>query len=134
VRADQAPAERLDSALKRRLRDVLGRESVTEAELRAVAEQGRACTLILRGLIDVTRIRLDRLSADPASSLAEVAAAYRELSDLQPDLDELDALLTELDALSHELRTHWVGSSLPIQPLGAKQPFGGGPARPPDIP
>jgi chromosome segregation ATPase len=109
VRADHVPAERLDSALKRRLRDVLGRDSVTEAELRAVAEQGRACTLILRGLIDGSRTRLDRLSADPASSLAEVAAAYRAISDLQPDLDELEALMTALDARSHELRARWVG-------------------------
>jgi hypothetical protein len=110
VWADRVPAERLDSALKRRLRDVLGRDSVTEADLRALAEQGQACILILRGLIDATRRRLDRLSADPASSLAEVAAAFRALTDLEPDLDELEELLSRLDARSHELRAHWLAN------------------------
>jgi hypothetical protein len=40
-------AESLDSALKARLRAVLDGQPVTEAELRSMAEEGRACALIL---------------------------------------------------------------------------------------
>ena len=40
-------AATLDSALKERLRAVLDRQPVTEAELRKLAEEGRACALIL---------------------------------------------------------------------------------------
>jgi hypothetical protein len=96
--------------LKRRLRAVLDDEPVTEADLRALNEQGRACTLILGALIDNAKRDLERLAPDPASSLAEVAAALQTLKELQPDLDELQELLAALDQRAHVFRAGWVSA------------------------
>lgn len=102
------PGDSLDAALKRRLRAVLDDQLVTEADLRALSDQGRACTLILGALIDDAKRDLERLSLDPASSLAEVAVALQTLKDLQPDFDELQALLAAVDGRAHEYRARWV--------------------------
>jgi hypothetical protein len=48
---------------------------VTEAELRKLAEEGRACELILGGQLQRSEQRLEALSSDPTSSLVEIAAA-----------------------------------------------------------
>ena len=45
-------AETLDSVLKERLRAVLDSRPVTEAQLRKLFEEGRACALILSGQLD----------------------------------------------------------------------------------
>jgi hypothetical protein len=100
----------LDAALKRRLRAVLDDEPVTEADLRALDEQGRACTLILGALIDSAKRDLERLAPDPASSLAEVAAALQALRKLQPDFDELQELRAALDHRAHEFRAGWASA------------------------
>jgi hypothetical protein len=55
-------AETLDSALKERLRAVLGQRPVTEAELRKLSEQGRACTLILGAQLARSEHRLAELA------------------------------------------------------------------------
>jgi hypothetical protein len=103
-------AETLDSALKERLRAVLDRQPqpVSEAELRKLFEEGRACTLILSGQLEGGERRLDELAADPASSLAEVATAVRTVNELRPDLDELRALLAELEGRAREFRAAWL--------------------------
>jgi hypothetical protein len=102
--------ETLDSALKERLRAVLDRrpQPVTEAELRKLFEEGRACTLILSGQLEGGERRLAELAADPASSLAEVAAAMRTVNELRPDLDELHTLLAELEGRAREFRASWL--------------------------
>jgi hypothetical protein len=79
----------LDAALKSRLRAVLAGRSVTEAELRKLFEEGRACSLILSGELEHTEQRLADLSLDAASSMADLAAAVRRANELRPDLDEL---------------------------------------------
>ena len=100
--------EPLDAALKARLRAVLDGQRVTEAELRRLFDEGRACTLILNGELEHIEDRLADLSLDPESSLTEFAAEVRRANELRPDLDELQALLGELERRAHELRVSWV--------------------------
>ncbi len=100
----------LDSELKDRLRAVLAERRVTEAELRKLAEEGRACALILGAQLAKREQALAALSADPASSLSEIASALRDVNQLRPDLDELEALLEELDGRAREFRLAWVST------------------------
>jgi hypothetical protein len=103
--------ETLDVSLKERLRDVLGRRTVTEATLRKLSEQGAACVLILDARLTRSERRLAELSADPESSFAEIAAEVRAITDLRPDIEELHALLAALDTHARELRAAWLGAS-----------------------
>ena len=98
----------LDAALKARLRAVLARRCVTEAQLRKVFEEGRACVLILSGELEHTERRLADLSLDAASSMTDIAAAVRRANELRPDLDELHALLAELEGRAREFRASWL--------------------------
>jgi chromosome segregation ATPase len=102
--------ETLDSALKERLRAVVKDEPVTEAGLRKLAEEGRACQLILGGQLQHSEERLEALSSDPSSSLVDIAEALREVNELRPDLDELEALLEELQGRAREFRARWTSS------------------------
>ena len=102
--------ETLDSALKERLRAVLGREPVTEAELRKLSEEGRACALILGAQLKRVEQRLGELTSDPASSLAEIADAFRNMNELRPDLDELRVLLDGLQGRAREVRASWLAA------------------------
>jgi chromosome segregation ATPase len=101
-------AEALDSVLKERLRAVLDGRAVTEAELRKLAEEGRACALIMRAQLERSERRLSELAADPASALTEIAAALRDVNELRPDLGELDALLARLQERAREFRAAWL--------------------------
>ena len=83
---------------------------MTEAELRKLAEEGRACELILGGQLQRAEQRLEALASDPSSSLVEIAAALREVNELRPDLDELEALLAELQGRAREFRARWASS------------------------
>jgi chromosome segregation ATPase len=80
---------------------------VTEAELRKLAEEGRACELILGGQLQRSEQRLEALASDPTSSLTDIAEALREVNELRPDLDELEALLGELKERAREFRARW---------------------------
>jgi chromosome segregation ATPase len=102
--------ETLDSALKERVRAVLDQRPTTEAELRKLSEEGRACALILTAQLERSERRLAELSSDPSSSLAEIAVALRHVNELRPDLDELQTLLAELEERAREFRAHWVSS------------------------
>lgn len=112
--------EILTSALKDRLRAVLDEQPVTEAELRQLSEEGQACELILNGLLERERRRLAKLTSNPASSLAEVAAAYRDVNGLQSDKDELRHLLTLLQGRARQFRASWLGTSRLPPPRGPR--------------
>jgi hypothetical protein len=103
-------AETLDSALKERVRGVLGREPVTEAELRKLSEEGRACALILGAQLERAERRLAELTSEPTSSLADIAAAFRLVSERRPALDELRTLLEGLHGRAREVRASWVST------------------------
>ena len=100
----------LDTTLKERLRAVLDHPErrVTEAELRQLSEQGRACTLILGAELERHQQRLAELDRDPGSSLAAIADAFRQVSDFRSHLDELDGLLSALHQRAREVRTSWL--------------------------
>ena len=81
-------ADRLDSALKERLRAVLDDQPVTEAELRKLFEEGHACALILSGQVereeesrrvgvatDEFRVLADQVEVEPFEELCAVVAA-----------------------------------------------------------
>jgi chromosome segregation ATPase len=104
-------AESLDSAVKARLRAVVSRQAVTEAELRRVAEDGHACALIVSGLLARCEQRLSQLDSDPASSLSEIATTLRNLNELRPDLEELEELLEQLERRAREYRADWLSAS-----------------------
>src|SRR5918994_4175497 len=74
----------LDAILKERLRVALASQRpVTEAELRKLTEETRACSLILAAELERVEARLAQLDADPASPLAEVGATFRAVSALR---------------------------------------------------
>jgi hypothetical protein len=104
------PAQ-LDSVMKQRLRAVVDGQRVTEAELRRLMEEGGAWMRILRGQLRRSEQTLTELSADPASSLADVAQAFRRLNELEPDLEELQALLAKLEDRAREFRAAWLRAS-----------------------
>jgi hypothetical protein len=98
----------LDAVLKERLRAVLDDRPVTEAELRKLAEQGRACVLIMGADLRRSEERLAELSSDATSSLADIAACVRRVNELRPGLSELEALLADLEARAREFRASWL--------------------------
>ena len=104
--------ETLNSVLKQRIRAVIDR-GVTEAELRKLAEEGRAYALILRARFERSQQTLAELTADPTSSLAEIAAAFRDSNDVRPDLDELETLLARLHEHAREFRASWLSHRAP---------------------
>jgi hypothetical protein len=103
-------AETLDSAVKARVRAVLGRRPVTEAELRKLSEEGHACALILHAQLDRSERRLAELTADSTSSLSQIAAAFQRVNDLRPQVEELDDLLDGLRNRAREVRAGWVST------------------------
>ena len=100
----------LDAELKERLRSVLEDERVTEAELRKLTEQGIACARLVGAQLVRAEETVAGLSADPESSLSDIAAALRAVNELRPDLDELHELLDELNGRAREVRRAWVAS------------------------
>jgi hypothetical protein len=100
----------LDTALKERLRKVLDdpERQVTEAELRKLSEEGRACTLILGAELERLEQRLATLDGDPGSPLGAIADGFRRVQDFRAHLDELDGLLAALEGRAREVRTSWL--------------------------
>jgi uncharacterized coiled-coil DUF342 family protein len=106
-----AVTETLDFRLKLRLRAVIGDRTVTEATLRKLTEEGTACARILDARLERHERRLAELSADPESSLAEIAGTMRAVNELRPDVEELHDLLVQLGAHARELRASWLAGS-----------------------
>jgi predicted aminopeptidase len=101
-------AERLETALARRLREVSATAPVTERELRTLAEKGDAWERTLAGLLAASERRLTALSGDPRSSLATVAEELARAERLRTERAELHDLLLQLDARARTLRTGWL--------------------------
>ena len=103
----------LDAELIGRLRAVLDRQPVTEAELRRLTEEGRASALIARAHLEKSEQRLDELASAPATPLTQLADALREVHELRPELDELQTLLGQLNGRAREFRQSWVSRTEP---------------------
>jgi hypothetical protein len=102
----------LDAVVKERLRVALAsRRPTTEAELRKLTEEARACSLILRAELQRGEARLAELDADPASSLVEMAGTFRDVTDLRRDVRELELLLSELHEQARAARAAWLSAS-----------------------
>jgi hypothetical protein len=80
--AAQFSSTRHEPGLKVRLRAALDRRVVTEAGLRKLDEEGKACALTLNARLERSERRLAELSSDPESSLAEIAAEVRAANEL----------------------------------------------------
>jgi hypothetical protein len=100
--------EPLEHALTARLREVLRSESATERELRLLGEQADGWARSLQGQIHASEQRLQRLNADPASPLSEIAAELRLLDSLRTETAELGSLTGQLDRRAHALRAEWL--------------------------
>jgi hypothetical protein len=100
--------EPLEHALASRLREVLRRDSASERELRLLGEQADGWARVLQGQIHASEQRLQRLNADPASPLSEIAAELRLLDSLRAETVELSSLTTQLDRRAHALRAEWL--------------------------
>ena len=98
----------LDFALIKRLREVVDRRPATEAELRALTEQAEAWARTVNGQLQASERRIRRLTANPASSLAQIAGELRRVENLRPQLREVRSLLTELENRAREVRTEWL--------------------------
>jgi hypothetical protein len=98
----------LDFALITRLREVLGSRSSTESELRALKEQAEAWARTVSGQLHASERRIQRLNANPASSLAQIAAELRRVERLRPQLDEVRSLLDDLEGRARRIRTEWL--------------------------
>jgi hypothetical protein len=104
-------ARTLDSALTARLREVVGGGSVTEAELRDLAEQADGWARSLDGQIWAGERRLAKLSANQSGSMVEIADELRRVERLRPQAAEVRSLLAELEDRARELRVAWLRAS-----------------------
>ncbi len=97
-----------DLALLERLREVVGNEPVTETELRGLIDHADGLVRTLGAHMSGSELRLTELSADPESSLTEIAAELQRVDGLRPRLEEARSLLRDLEARARELRTTWL--------------------------
>jgi hypothetical protein len=99
----------LDAVLRGRLREVLREPPppVTEAELRSLLEEGRACMLILSGELNRLEGRLAQLDGDPQASFSAITDALRRVNQFRAHVEELSALLIALETHAHEVRSSW---------------------------
>lgn len=101
-------AERIDSTLIARLREIVSRGRLTESELREAIASADGWARVLRAQIRASERRLRRLTADSTSGVAEIADELRRLETLKPQLEETEALAAELETTARELRTAWL--------------------------
>jgi hypothetical protein len=99
----------LDTNLREGLRKVLEhpQRSLTEAELRKLEDEGRACALILHAELERLERRLGELDSDPESSLGAIADTFSRVNDFRAHIEELDGLLTAFEGRAREVRTSW---------------------------
>ena len=94
-----------------RIRAVLADEPATEAELRTLQLHADAWARTLEGRVSSRERRLEQLSGDPGSSLAEIADVLRELEPLRRDHCVTVDLIGRLDERARDLRSRWVSSA-----------------------
>jgi len=100
--------EKLDLALVTRLREVVAGQVATEAELRALDDEAGGWVRTTETQLRAVELRLTALNADPASSLAEIAADVRRADALSRELQEARRLIKGLERRTRELRTGWL--------------------------
>jgi chromosome segregation ATPase len=100
--------DRLDLALTTRLREVVGGEPTTESELRTLSDQAGGWARATEAQLRAAEARLERLNADPASPLAELATEVRRAEALTRELEEARSLITGLEERTRELRTAYL--------------------------
>jgi hypothetical protein len=91
-----------------RIRAVLADEPSTEAELRTLRMHADAWARTLEGRVGSRERRLEQLSGDPESSLAEIAEVLRELEPLRRDRGATLDLIRRLDERARDLRARWL--------------------------
>ena len=101
-------AQTPDLALLERLREVLANQPVTETELRGLIEQADGLVRTLGAHMSGSERRLTELTADPDSSLTEIATELHRVDGLRPRLEEARTLLADLETRARELRTSWL--------------------------
>jgi chromosome segregation ATPase len=97
-----------DFALLERLREVVANQPVTETELRGLIDDADGLVRTLGAHMAGSEKRLTELTADPESSLTEIAAELQRVDALRPRLEEARSLLADLEARARELRTTWL--------------------------
>jgi hypothetical protein len=99
----------LDTDLRERLREVLDDPSrpVTEAEFRALQDEGRACTGLMGAELRRLERRLAAFDNDPQTSLAPLAEVFRRVRDFRAHVEELEGLMAALDARARQVHTSW---------------------------
>jgi chromosome segregation ATPase len=117
-------AEPLDFVLIKRLREVLGSRRATETELRTLTEQAEAWARTVNGQIQASERRIRRLTANPASSLAQIAGELRRVESLRPQLNEVRTLLTDLENRARQMRTEWLLSQATSAKATSRRPSG----------
>jgi chromosome segregation ATPase len=106
-----------DLALLARLREVLDDQPVTETELRDLIDQTDGLVRTLSAHIASSEQRLAELTADPDSSLTEMATELQRVDAFRPRLEEARSLLGELETRARELRTSWLLGQAESPPL-----------------
>ena len=115
--------EPLDFALIKRLREVLD-QPATESEFRTLAEQADAWARTVNGQIEASERRIRRLSQNPGSSLAQIAAELRRIEQLRPQLDEVRGLIADLEQRVRQVRTEWLLSQATSAKERSRRPAG----------
>ena len=100
--------DKLDLALVKRLREVVGGAPAIESELRALADQAGGWARATQAQLRAAERRLGKLNADPTSELSEMATEIRRVETLSGELDEARSLLAGLELRTRELRTAWL--------------------------
>jgi chromosome segregation ATPase len=102
------PVEALDARLLAQVRDLLDVSPATEPELRALIEKTGGWERALRAQLEGSERTLDRLVADPSSSLAELARELRRVERLRPAAEEATRRRLRLEDEARQLRTQWL--------------------------
>ena len=100
--------DRLDLALVKRLREVVGGRPTTESELRTLADLAGGWARATEGQLRAAERRLAKLNADPTSELGAMAAEIRRVEILSGEMEEARTLLAGLEERTRELRTAWL--------------------------
>ena len=96
--------DKLDLALVKRLREVVGGAPAIESELRTLADQAGGWARATEAQLRAAERRLAKLNADPTSELGKMATEIRRVETLSGELDEArdrDHADEEADAERH---------------------------------